>query len=435
MLPMGVGRRLPWVLCALIGLLACSVAPAHGARQMEIALEDEGAFVDRSIGDRDASFALARKLNVTRMRIVVGWNRASDSADAAPSANPDYNWAPIDDAIDAAAANGIRTMLTLTGPAPVYASGDHRSGYPIVSPDPALFGAFASAAATHFKGRVDRYSIWNEPNYPAWLAPLSRSPQLYRGLYTAGYNAIKGADPRAQVLIGETVPYGGRGWGKATAPLTWLRKLACVNARYKRVGNCAPLKADGYAHHPYEFTRAPSKPFPGANNAPIQELGRLRTALRRLARVRALSGARGAAPPLYLTESGYFVSGKRAVSASRRAAWLPQQFEIAARTPGVRSMLQYNLFVPTNSTFTTGLLKPTGTPLPEYGSLLKWTTDAVRKGLAKANTGAISLPARPAPPAPPLPVPVPLPTPEPPPPSQPPPPCTVSVGGICLVPG
>jgi hypothetical protein len=91
-------------------------------------------------------------------------------------------------------------------------------------------------------------------------------------------------------------------------------------------------------------------------------------------------------------------------------------------------MLQYNLYVPNNSTFTTGLFQPTGQALPEFRSLLSWTTMAVRKGLAKANTGPITLPPRPgaAPTAPPAPAPAP---------SPPSPGCLVALLGTCLVPG
>jgi hypothetical protein len=73
-------------------------------------------------------------------------------------------------------------------------------------PDVADFGRFAAATAEHFRGRVDRYGIWNEPNYIAWLKPLNRAPALYRKLYLAGYKAIKANDGAAKVLIGETVP-------------------------------------------------------------------------------------------------------------------------------------------------------------------------------------------------------------------------------------
>jgi hypothetical protein len=294
---------------------------------------------------------------------------------------------------------GMRTQLALTGPAPNYAAGVYKN-LRILRPDPKLYANFVRAAAEHFKGRVDRYSIWNEPNYPAWIAPQSESPKIYRALYTAGYDAIKSVDPAAQVLIGETVPYGGTANGKrlglATAPLKWLRAVACVDARYKRVGNCTPLKADGYAHHPYEFTEAPTaKTYPGADNAPIQTLGRLRTALNKLARAHALSTPKGKALAIYLTESGYFVTGSRKVAAAKRARWLPESFQVAAQQARVKEMLQYNVYVPSTSTFTTGLFTLGGSPLPEYKTLLSWTKGAAKKRLIKRNTGPIQLPARP----------------------------------------
>jgi hypothetical protein len=412
----------PWLLAA--ALVTCSlfgpVAPASGARGMEVAISDEDAMVTGKAGDPGLAYRTAQALNATRMRILVEWSRVSDADSPVPSDNPDYDWAPIDRAIDTAAAYGMRTQLALTGPAPAYASGNGQVSIPVWAPDPTRYADFARAAAEHFKGRVDRYSIWNEPNYPAWLQPQSQSPQLYRALYLAGYDAIKSVDPAAQVLIGETVPYGGRvvlkskakgkkgkpvmkgkRLGLATAPLKWLRAVACVNVRYKRIGGCAPLTADGYAHHPYDLafgaaTASPAlKAFPGPNNAPIQTLGRLRTALDKLARARALSTPSGKPLDIYLTESGYFVSGKRKLASAKRAKFLPQQYQIAATEPRVREMLQYNVFAP-SAGFTTGLFTLDAQPLPEYHTLLAWTRRAAARRLIKRNTGPIELPPAPA---------------------------------------
>jgi hypothetical protein len=386
-------------LLITFALLLVAAPAAHAARRMEVAISDEDAMVNGSAGNALQAYQTAQSLNATRMRILVQWSRVSDALQSSPSASPDYNWGPIDNAVDAAAVYGMRTQLDLTGPAPNYGAGVYK-GLRILKPSPSLYADFVKAAAEHFKGRVDRYSIWNEPNYPAWIAPQSQSPKIYRALYTAGYAAVKSVDPRAQVLIGETVPYGGRQKGKtlglATPPLAWLRGVACVNARYHRIGGCTPLKADGYAHHPYEFTTAPTtRSFPGADNAPIQTLGRLRTALKKLARAHALSTSSGRPLDIYLTESGYFVTGRRRIAAPKRARWLPEQFQVAARQPGVREMLQYNVFVPTTTTFTTGLFTLAGAPLPEYKTLLGWTQGAAKKGLIKRNTGPIVLPPRP----------------------------------------
>jgi hypothetical protein len=417
-----------WLFVAALAawaLLLLGAAPVRAERGMEVAISDEDAMVSGKAGDTALAYRTAQALNATRMRILVEWARVSDADSATPSDNPDYNWGPIDRAIDAAAAYGMRTQLALAGPAPAYASGNGRVSIPVVNPDPARFADFARAAAQHFQGRVDRYSIWNEPNYPAWLQPQSQSPQLYRALYEAGYGAIKSVDPSAHVLIGETVPYGGkvilktkvkgkRGqkaktvskgkkMGLATAPLKWLRAVACVNKRYKRIGGCMPLQSDGYAQHPYDLefggaaTLPTSKEFPGPDNAPIQTLGRLRKALDKLARAKALTTPSGQALDIYLTESGYFVSGKRKMAPAKRAKFLPLQFQVAAKEPRVREMLQYNVFVPPVG-FTTGLFTLDGQALPEYRTLLAWTQRAAAGRLIKPNTGPIPLP--PAPPDP-----------------------------------
>src|SRR5262245_33280787 len=113
-------------LAAAVALTAIPSSDAHAARGMEVAISDESAFVDRDIGNLQDATAAAQALNATRMRIVVQWNRVSDADQAQPSAHPDYRWGPIDDAIDVAAHAGMRTMLTLTGPAPRYGARSYK---------------------------------------------------------------------------------------------------------------------------------------------------------------------------------------------------------------------------------------------------------------------------------------------------------------------
>ena len=152
---------------------------------------------------------------------------------------------------------------------------------------------------------------------------MSQSGTIYRKLYIAGYRAIKGVDPSAAVLIGETSPYALR--GRAIAPLTFLRQLACVSKSYKLSNGCVkkapwpgggPLLADGYAHHPYD-RHSPTYKYPGSDNVTIGTLYRLTAALDRLARVHALRQPGGLPLDLYLTEFGYFGSGKRGQSDGR----------------------------------------------------------------------------------------------------------------------
>ena len=203
-------RALAAALTTFACLLLVAVPRAHAARGMEVALEDDPVFVNQYYYDRERALQQAQSLGVSRIRVNLGWAPSLQGRANLrfPPAAPTYNFAAVDSFIDAAARYGIRIQLTLTGPAPAFATGNHRVGP--YQPNGKYFGKFASAVAAHFRGRVDRYSIWNEPNYVGWIAPLRQEASIYRDLYINGYNAIKRADPRAQVLIGETVPYSIR---------------------------------------------------------------------------------------------------------------------------------------------------------------------------------------------------------------------------------
>jgi Cellulase (glycosyl hydrolase family 5) len=403
-----VNRRLPFAAAALAVL--CAVVPAacgsgdgggsgnDGAAQprLEFALQDDAVLLFRSHYDRDKALSQIRRLGVTRIKTNVDWAVASGGS-AKSKSPPDrvqYDFAAQDSLIDAAGAAGIRVQLALTGPAPAWASAAGKIGPD--RPDPKLYGEFVAAAARHFRGRVDRYSIWNEPNYVGWLSPEKEAPAMYRELYQAGYAAIKQVDAKAQVLIGETAPY--RQPGRATAPLAFLRQLACVDESYRKTGDCPPLKADGYAHHPYDFANPPTRPYPGADNVTVGSLDRLTRALDRLAAADALTDGDGEGLDLYLTEFGYFASGPLAFPEQRRARYLRQAIDIVSRNPRVREMLQYLLVAPPpdapGGRFNTSIVAPDGTEQATYAALQQWAREGRRKGLvAGPADGALKLPS------------------------------------------
>jgi hypothetical protein len=305
-----------------------------------------------------------------------------------------YDFSQIDSLIDRAAANGMRVHLSLTGPAPRWANArkaeQKKAWY---KPNTRAFGEWAGIVASHFAGRVDRYSIWNEPNWRTWLGPLNAAPKLYRSLYVRGYNAIKRVDRRAKVLIGETSPYGRP--GLSTSPLAFLRKVTCVNSRYRRTSKCPRLRADGYAHHPYDFAHSPRFQYPGSDNVTIGTLSRLTRALDRLRRARVLRPNGRGRMPVYLTEYGYFAAGRRALPKRTRSRYLKQASSIALRNGRVKSHLQYLLLTlrrGSASTFNTGLVSRTGKRLPQYNALRSWYRGNRRS--VKRPGRAFLLPAR-----------------------------------------
>jgi hypothetical protein len=190
------------------------------------------------------------------------------------------------------------------------------------------------------------------------------------------------------VPIGETSPYGRP--GLSTSPLAFLRKVACVNKKYKRVGRCAPLKADGYAHHPYDFRHAPDYQYPGVDNVTIGTLSRLTKALDKLRKVRALRTNNGSRMPLYLTEYGYFAKGHRALPVKQRTRYLQRAYSIALKNSRVKSQLQYLLVSPPRNSssafFDLSLLSASGKRYPQFGALQRWF---------RANRGKVKRPGRP----------------------------------------
>ena len=407
---LAVPRTTRALLTALVAaaavLTGCLIeaGDSKAARGMELAIQDDGAFVNGQYKkvSGDKAFEYTRALGVTRQRVNIQWAYTLPEAQFNARNKPavlNYAFDGFDALIDRAAANGVRIHVSLTGPAPRWANAKRfvpkRAWY---KPNATEFGKFAALTAEHFKGRVDRYSIWNEPNWKTWLGPLASGPALYRQLYVAGYDAIKAADPAAKVLIGETAPFSRAGY--STSPLAFLRGVTCVNKKYKRARSCPKLKADGYAHHPYDFGHAPNYQYPGADNVTIGTLSRLTKALDKLSRAGVLRMNGGGRMPLYLTEYGYFASGHRALSKKLRSRYLQQAYSIALKNPRVKSQLQYLLVSPPRSQrasfFDLGLVSTSGKRNASYNALKRWYGQNRRK--VKRPGAAITLP--PAPPNP-----------------------------------
>lgn len=356
---------------------------AQAASGMEIAIQDDVAFLEASGSTQEKAFEAARGLNVSRIRVNAVWHRIPGAQQfrKSPPKHVDYNWRAYDRLIKMADRYGMKVQITLMGPAPAWATA--RRQVTNNRPNPRAFREFARSAARHFKGRVDRYSIWNEPNHTGGLTPLYESPKIYRALYQAAYGTIKGTDSKAKVLIGETAPYALKTKkSRAIAPLEFLRGLACVDRQYKKIGGgCTEIKSDGYAHHPYDVTSSPYRKFPGDDNVTIGTLSRMTTALNRLAAQRAINTPGGKPLDLYLTEYGFFARGPRQLPMWQRAGYLKHAFGIAARTPRVRSMLHYLLYEPSLAvSWDTSLVSRSGQKERTYFALRDWSTEAAKQG-------------------------------------------------------
>src|SRR4051812_40447864 len=225
-------------------------------------------------------------LRVDTVRINVPWAQVAGDRPGDP-----LHLALYEAAIDRVRARGRRVQLTLSGPAPRWATGNGRVGP--CKPSARYYAAFAGKVAARLRGRVARYSIWNEPNWWNLLQPRRHAARIYRRLFLRGSAAVRAADPAAHVLVGELAPL--RQPHASTAPLTFLRRLTCSDERWRRAPGrrCPRLLADGFAHHPYTLQWAPDYPGRIRDDVTMGSLRRLGQALDRLARRRALVTPRG----------------------------------------------------------------------------------------------------------------------------------------------
>ena len=347
---------------AVVILLALLAAPASApaAGGVEIGMEDERLLLSDPF-KAPATVAAWSDLGVEVVRLHAAWVRIAPAGRRRPAGfragdhrSRRYRWGALDRAIGLVRANGMRVMLTVTGPGPIWTSRQRPKKRGAYKPDPRAFAAFAHAVAVRYGDDVDRYLIWNEPNLT--LAPRREcsgrprrcfpvAPHLYRGLVRAAGPAIETADPGAEIVVGELAPLPLAG---ALGPITFLREMACVTDRYQpiRGGRCRgfrPVEADALGHHPHGRRRAPDRGNPDPDSAQVGDLSRLLRVVDRLTRQRRIRASR-ARLPLRLTELGYQTSPPDrfiGVTPARQARYLEKVAYLAWRNPRVATVTQY----------------------------------------------------------------------------------------------
>jgi hypothetical protein len=334
-------------LALLLLLLFLAVpASASAAPDQVMTFEAPRELLDGATRDRTLDEIAA--FGVKRVRVLVYWSsiaprstsRQRPSFDAAePAAYPASSWERYDGLVEAARARGISVYMTLTGPAPRWATKARRDT--LTDPRPDEFGDFATAVGRRYGAQVDIWSIWNEPNQPQFLLPQYRngrpaSPALYRRLYRAAHQGLeRSGNGRDTILLGETSPRGNQ---RVVAPLAFLRGTLCLSAAYRQRRGCGKLATDGYAHHPYTTRVGPSFRPPNRDDVTIGVLSRLTQALDRAAR----AGAVDRGLNIYLTEFGIQSSpDPSAVSLARQAEYLGISEHLAFLNRRVKAFSQY----------------------------------------------------------------------------------------------
>ena len=380
---------------------------------------------------RPKTIAQLQHLGVKALRIELYWEAVAPHPSSArkPSfaatSPASYDWGQWPTVLAEAKRLGWKVLLTITGPAPRWATANGTAPY-VTRPDDQDFGEFVTAVARELGSEVSVYSIWNEPNHPAFLRPQFKSngspasPRIYRGLYQSAYAGLQAAGiAHPHVLFGETAPTGydsvksllhregSRALLHDVAPLAFLREALCLNSHYRKSSSCGELQMAGYAHHAYTIAVPPSYKRVGVDDVTIGVLGRLSSALELAARAHAIP----AGVPIYLTEYGVqsYPNRQLGVPASVQAEYDAMAEQIAYENPRVAAFSQYllrddPLGGPPGASvhggtvgFQTGLEYVNGTPKPLYYAwplpltVTRRHTGVSLWGLIRPAVGATSL--------------------------------------------
>lgn len=358
------------LLTAALAILLLSVVapPARASHSLEVGMQDDRVLLAHGGTKAGATLDQFAEFGVDRIRTLLIWRRVAPKASSRqrpagfdPTDPSGYAWGKMgyDGLISAASERGFKVLITISTPAPRWATGGKRANG-LYKPSPSAFADFATAVAKRYGDRVDEYSLVNEPNQGGWLLPQSvcskghctpYAPHHYRKMVLAAYPAIKAVDHDAKVLIGNTAPAGRRflGVNDPLKPLVFLRAFGCVNDRFRpiRTGPCKNFKAptgDGYAHHPYGRLRQNGKGSSDPDFATFSDTPRLLRTLDRLTGRGRIRVAGGGKMPVHYTELGYETRPPdpyNGYSPRQQKEWNQEVAYLSWRNPRIKSLFQY----------------------------------------------------------------------------------------------
>ncbi|HVD86829.1 MAG TPA: glycosyl hydrolase [Solirubrobacterales bacterium] len=206
---------------------------------------------------------------IESVRLPFGWSSLQ------PTRGAEIDWSGIDNQVEAASKAGIKILPFLSGapewavpsatvpqtggleaPAHLPVSGAGRSGWiAFLTAAVARYGPNGSFWSEHPavpKRPLRTWQIWNEPNFKYFVA--KPNPAEYGKLVKISYNALKTADPGAQIVLAGLFarPKGSRNGrtGKHKS-LNWYAS-DFVSAMYRGTPG-VKSKFNGGALHPYTY--------------------------------------------------------------------------------------------------------------------------------------------------------------------------------------
>jgi hypothetical protein len=340
-------------------------------------------------GSPVVAYPTLKDLKAQVVRIALYWGfgavavARSRPADATNPADPAYDWAAYDRAVQYANQFGLKVLLSIWG-TPDWANGARG---PRIAPTKATdLQDFAYAAAKRYSGTylgldgrlippVRLWLAWNEPNNPAFLLPqfvkvngkwVVQSAINYAKICNAIYTGVHlTAYAGEKVACGGTSPRGNNGPSTSrpsVSPLAFLRAVAKAGT--------VKLKFDAWAHHPYygksseEPDKEPPRPYNGAATTAVT-LGNINSLI---SEVTKLYGPKR----IWITEYGYQTDppdSQFGVTWANQAKYMKTSYTLARANPSIDMFIWFLLRdEPNLNGWQSGVMDAAGKKKPSYAT-------------------------------------------------------------------
>ncbi len=275
-----------------------------------------------------------------------------------------YVWEPLDQLVNQARANDLQILLSVVRTPPWI---NPHGGIPTTDDQRHEFAIFMQTLAQRYRGRVEAYQIWNEPNLAAENGGIPASPEAYLALLETAYPAVKAGDPCALVVSAALAANPGIDTIKATNDLAFLATLyQHNNGTFIRNADIVAVHPGGGPHNPNDLW-------------PTQMPDRSAEYFRHIERTRMLMVSQHDPRPVWITEVGWTVTAANGapapVSEPEQAYYLVSALKrIRDMYPWVTVTFVWNLNFAVGSTSTDekagfGILRPDYAPRQSYLAL------------------------------------------------------------------
>ncbi len=320
------------VTCSLLSACASPPAPSGPV----VIPEDIAGIVHAGQTNTPQEYALLDRMGASWILRTFNWNQIEGT-------EGQWNFDSYDKYVDTAKAAGKKIIGILAYDVPwIHKDGKNRKYIP---PDKVhLYLNYVRRTAEHFKGRVDAWCIWNEPNFIFWKG----SRDEYLSLARQAADALREVDSEV-ILLGGAFNRGI--FGLPTAYIKGLFESGAMD------------KADAVAFHPYELN--PNR------------------TVRLFLEFRAQVAKYGFEDRIWITETGYPTGGwyPTSVSEKKFPAYIVKTF-VGLTINGAKKILWYQLFDP---------LKRSKSESEDYFGLVRSKDDYTSKGAEALRLCAVYL--------------------------------------------